>query len=63
MKLEFEGWKCIGHSCDEGGCGRIHDEPIPGVTSPVYVRDNSEPLVWPKLLTLPVVEMPEEVKA
>lgn len=35
------GWKQIGWTCDEGACGRIHDEPStadPEFTQPVFVR-------------------------
>ena len=34
---EPQGWKLIGWTCENGGCGRIHDEPDDGYRQAVYV--------------------------
>lgn len=57
------GMKLIGYSCEEGACGRIHDEQDGPYMTPVYVLDKAaQAIEWPTLITLPVRHMPEEVK-
>lgn len=37
LRAQMAGLKLIGYSCDEGGCGRIHDESDGDYMDAVYV--------------------------
>lgn len=38
QRLSLARWHLIGYSCDEGGCGRIHEDQVNDYMTPVYVR-------------------------